>query len=284
MNILEELTAGARERIREAERRKPFAEVRREAEAMERGNFPFERALRRPGLSFICECKRASPSRGLIAAEYPCVSIAKDYEAAGADAVSVLTEPSRFLGADSHLREIAAAVSLPCLRKDFTAGEYMIYEAKTLGAAAVLLICAVLSEEELREYGEAAASVGLSALVEAHDGAEIEKALRAGAKIIGVNNRDLRDFSVDTGNSRRLRALVPEGVLFVAESGVRTAEDAASLAAAGADAVLVGEALMGAADRRAKLRELRGGAAAEEMTDRERTAAFAAAVRKEERL
>lgn len=257
MNILEELTAGARERIREAERRKPFAEVRREAEAMERGNFPFERALRRPGLSFICECKRASPSRGLIAAEYPCVSIAKDYEAAGADAVSVLTEPSRFLGADSHLREIAAAVSLPCLRKDFTAGEYMIYEAKTLGAAAVLLICAVLSEEELREYGEAAASVGLSALVEAHDGAEIEKALRAGAKIIGVNNRDLRDFSVDTGNSRRLRALVPEEVLFVAESGVRTAEDAASLAAAGADAVLVGEALMGAADRRAKLRELR---------------------------
>ena len=126
MNILEELTAGARERIREAERRKPFAEVRREAEAMERGNFPFELALRRPGLSFICECKRASPSRGLIAAEYPCVSIAKDYEAAGADAVSVLTEPSRFLGADSHLREIAAAVSLPCLRKDFTAGEYML--------------------------------------------------------------------------------------------------------------------------------------------------------------
>lgn len=249
MNILEELTAGARERIREAERRKPFAEVRREAEAMERGDFPFKRALRRPGLSFICECKRASPSRGLIAAEYPCVSIAKDYEAAGADAVSVLTEPSRFLG-----------------------------------AAAVLLICAVLSEEELREYGEAAASVGLSALVEAHDGAEIEKALRAGAKIIGVNNRDLRDFSVDTGNSRRLRALVPEGVLFVAESGVRTAEDAASLAAAGADAVLVGEALMGASDRRAKLQELRGGAAAEEMTDRERTAAFAEAVRKEDRL
>lgn len=251
MNILEELTAGARERIREAERRKPFAEVRREAEAMERGDFPFERALRRPGLSFICECKRASPSRGLIAAEYPCVSIAKDYEAAGADAVSVLTEPSRFLGADSHLREIAAAV---------------------------LLICAVLSEEELREYGEAAASVGLSALVEAHDGAEIEKALRAGAKIIGVNNRDLRDFSVDTGNSRRLRALVPEGVLFVAESGVRTAEDAASLAAAGADAVLVGEALMGAADRRAKLRELRG------LAEEERSAAFAEAVRKEERL
>ncbi len=255
MNILEELTAGARERIREAERRKPFAEVRREAEAMERGNFPFERALRRPGLSFICECKRASPSRGLIAAEYPCVSIAKDYEAAGAD-----------------------AVSLPCLRKDFTAGEYMIYEAKTLGAAAVLLICAVLSEEELREYGEAAASVGLSALVEAHDGAEIEKALRAGAKIIGVNNRDLRDFSVDTGNSRRLRALVPEEVLFVAESGVRTAEDAASLAAAGADAVLVGEALMGAADRRAKLRELRG------LAEEERSAAFAAALRKEDRL
>ena len=251
MNILEELTAGARERIREAERRKPFAEVRREAEAMERGNFPFERALRRPGLSFICECKRASPSRGLIAAEYPCVSIAKDYEAAGADAVSVLTEPSRFLGADSHLREIAAAV---------------------------LLICAVLSEEELREYGEAAASVGLSALVEAHDGAEIEKALRAGAKIIGVNNRDLRDFSVDTGNSRRLRALVPGGVLFVAESGVRTAEDAASLAAAGADAVLVGEALMGASDRRAKLRELRG------LAEEERSAAFAEAVRKEDRL
>ena len=192
--------------------------------------------------------------------------------------MSVLTEPSRFLGADSHLREIAAAVSLPCLRKDFTAGEYMIYEAKTLGAAAVLLICAVLSEEELREYGEAAASVGLSALVEAHDGAEIEKTLRAGAKIIGVNNRDLRDFSVDTGNSRRLRALVPEGVLFVAESGVRTAEDAASLAAAGADAVLVGEALMGAADRRAKLRELRG------LAEEERSAAFVEAVRKEDRL
>ena len=259
MTILDQLAAHARERVARAKERAPLGAVRRAAEALERGDFPFERALSGPGISFICECKRASPSKGLIAPDFPYLEIARDYAAAGADALSVLTEPKWFLGNDRYLAEIARAVPLPCLRKDFTVDPYMIYEAKVLGASAVLLICSLLEEGELREMLALADALGLSALVEAHDEAEVETALRAGSRVVGVNNRNLRDFSVDTDLSRRLRCLIPREVLFVSESGVRSAGDVALLREIGADAVLIGEALMRAPDRRAMLAGLRGG-------------------------
>lgn len=256
MNILDQLADYARQRVEEAKRQTPLAEIKQQA--LPKGDLRFEKALAKPGLSFICECKKASPSKGLIAADFPYLQIAKEYEAAGADAISVLTEPKWFLGSDHYLEEIASAVSTPCLRKDFTVDDYMIYEAKLLGASAVLLLCAILDDAQLREYLALCDGLGLSALVEAHDEAEVDRALNAGARILGVNNRDLKNFTVDTENSRRLRARIPEDVLFVSESGVRTAEDVARLAAIGADAVLIGETLMRAPDKTAKLRELKG--------------------------
>lgn len=258
MNILDQLADYARQRVEEARRQTPLAEIKQQALALPKGGFRFEKALAKPGLSFICECKKASPSKGLIAADFPYLQIAKEYEAAGADAISVLTEPKWFLGSDRYLEEIASAVSTPCLRKDFTVDEFMIYQAKLLGASAVLLLCAILDDAQLREYLALCDGLGLSALVEAHDEAEVDRALNAGARILGVNNRDLKNFTVDTENSCRLRARIPEDVLFVSESGVRTAEDVARLAAIGADAVLIGETLMRAPDKTAKLRELKG--------------------------
>ena len=259
MTMLDKLAAHAGERVAQAKASLPLEEIRRQALALPKGGFAFEKALKKPGMRFICECKKASPSRGLIAPDFPYLEIARDYEAAGADGISVLTEPKWFLGADAYLKEITDAVSIPCLRKDFTVDEYMLYEARLLGASAVLLICAILPEARLREYIGICDTLGLSALVEAHDEEEIKTAIRAGARIIGVNNRNLKDFSVDTANSRRLRSLVPADVLFVSESGVKDAADVAALRELGADAVLVGEALMRAPDKKAKLRELRGG-------------------------
>lgn len=256
--ILDRLADHARERVEEAKRRQSLTEIRQRASDMPKGNFAFENALKKPDIAFICECKKASPSKGLIAPEFPYLSIAREYEAAGADAVSVLTEPKWFLGSDKYLKDIAEAVSIPCLRKDFTVDEYMIYEAKLLGASAVLLICSILSEEQIKEYIGICDGLGLSALVEAHDGEEGEIALRAGARMIGVNNRNLKDFSVDTENSRRLRQMIPPEGLFVSESGVGSAEDVSRLRGIGADAVLIGETLMRAADKKAKLRELKG--------------------------
>ena len=258
MTILDQLAEHARERTARAKAHRPLSELRREAAALPKGEFRFEQALSGSELAFICECKRASPSRGMIAPEFPYLEIAEDYDAAGAEAISVLTEPKWFLGSDDYLRQIARAVSVPCLRKDFTVDEYMLYEAKLLGASAALLICSILDAGQLREYLAVCGELGLSALVEAHDEAEVETALGAGARVIGVNNRDLRDFSVDTGNSRRLRKLIPESVLFVSESGIRTTDDVKAAREMGADAVLVGEALMCAPDRRMKLSELRG--------------------------
>lgn len=258
MTILDQLAAHAKERTAEAKRRLPLEHVRQQALTLPKGNFTFEKALQKPGISFICECKKASPSKGLIAPDFAYLQIAKEYETAGADCISVLTEPKWFLGSDEYLREIAANVSIPCLRKDFTVDAYMIYEAKLLGASAVLLICAILSEEQIREYISICDTLGLSALVEAHDEAEVEIALRAGTRIIGVNNRNLKDFTVNTDNSRRLREMIPREVLFISESGVTCAEDVAKLRDIGADAVLIGEALMRAADKKSKLDELRG--------------------------
>ncbi|MDD6502762.1 MAG: indole-3-glycerol phosphate synthase TrpC [Oscillospiraceae bacterium] len=258
MTILDQLASHARERVETAKRTVPEQTLRDRAVALPKGDYAFETALKRPGMSFICECKKASPSKGLIAPEFPYLEIARDYEAAGADAISVLTEPKWFLGSDEYLQEIAAAVSVPCLRKDFTVDEYMIYEAKLLGASAVLLICAILPEGQIRDSIALCDALGLSALVEAHDEAEIDTALSAGARIIGVNNRNLKDFSVDTGNSRRLRERGPENILFVSESGVKGPADVRALEAAGADAVLIGEALMRAPDKKQMLEQLRG--------------------------
>ena len=259
MTILDQLADYARQRVAAAKAVAPMAEVRRKALELPRGGFSFERALSGENLAFICECKKASPSKGLIAPDFPYLDIARNYEAAGAEAISVLTEPKWFLGRDEYLREIAGAVSIPCLRKDFTVDEYMLYQARLLGASAVLLICAILDAAELRDYLQICDALGLSALVEAHDKAEVEMALNAGARIIGVNNRNLKDFTVDTENSRRLRAMIPADVLFVSESGVKDAADVAAARAMGANAVLVGEALMRSADKRAKLAEFRGG-------------------------
>ncbi len=258
MTILERLAGDARMRTEQAKKEIPLAEIKRRALSLPKGEFAFTRALERPGVSFICECKKASPSKGILAAEYPYLQIAREYEAAGADCISILTEPNWFLGADRHLQEIAESVSIPCLRKDFTVDEYMIYTAKVLGADAVLLICSILDEAELREFLCICEALGLSALVEAHDEGEVCTAVKAGARIIGVNNRNLKDFSVDTGNSHRLRNLIPRDVLFVSESGISSAEDVEQLRAHGVDAVLVGETLMRAQDRKSKLRELRG--------------------------
>lgn len=257
-NILEQLAAYARTRVEQAKAVRPLADVKAAVLAQPKGDFAFEKALAQPGVRFICECKRASPSKGLIAPVFPYLDIAKEYAAAGADAISVLTEPKWFLGSDEYLQQIAAAVPVPCLRKDFTVDEYMIYEAKLLGASAVLLICSLLDTETLHQYLGICDALGLSALVEAHDEQEIASAAAAGARVIGVNNRNLKNFTVDVTNSLALRQKAPPGVLFVAESGITSPSDVSALRAAGVDAVLVGEALMRAPDKAAALAALRG--------------------------
>lgn len=250
MTILDEIAAKTRERVEEQKAKVSLEEVRAQAEALEADSgYPFEKALAADGLSFICEIKRASPSKGLIAPEFPYVDIAKDYEKGGARALSVLTEPYWFQGSDEYLRQIREAVSLPILRKDFVVDEYMIYEAKAMGADAVLLICAILSDEELKEFYTIADGLGLSALVETHDQEEVNRALKIGARVVGVNNRDLHTFTVDMNNSIRLRHSVPEDILFVSESGIKTGEDIRALADNGVNGVLIGESFMVAQDR-----------------------------------
>lgn len=258
MTILDKIAEHAFERVKAAKKSVSLDEIKSCSFALPKGDFEFEKALRKPDISFICECKKASPSKGIIAEDFPYLEIAKEYEKAGADCISVLTEPKWFLGSDNYLKEIAAAVSVPCLRKDFTVSDYQIYEAKLLGAKAVLLICSILSAEQIKEYIGICDRLGISALVEAHDESEVGIAVNSGARIIGVNNRNLRDFSVDTDNSKRMRELVPKDILFVSESGVQTAEDVQKLREIGADAVLIGETLMRAENKKAKLSELRG--------------------------
>ena len=273
-DILQQLADHARFRTEEAKKLAAPEKVREEAErlaAEDLNPFRFEQALSGQGISFICEIKQASPSKGQIWTctsdictsdrhlfKFPYLEIAREYEAAGAECISVLTEPKWFKGDGEFLREITQEVKTPCIRKDFTVDEYMIYEAKVLGASAVLLICSILDEDTLSSYIRIADSLGMSSLVEAHDGEEIRMAADAGARMIGVNNRNLKDFTVDVTNSGKLRSLVPEGVLFVAESGIRTAQDVQLLREIGTDACLVGETLMRAEDKGAMLRQLRG--------------------------
>lgn len=257
--ILNEIAEKTRIRINEEKKAVPFSEIRRQAEAIKcNDDFPFAKALKTDGISFICEVKKASPSKGIIAEDFPYVQIAMDYEKAGASAISCLTEPFYFKGSDSYLKEITEKVSIPVLRKDFTVDEYMIYQAKVIGASAILLICSLLDTEQLREYKNIAHSLGMSALVEAHDEYEIESALKAEAGIIGVNNRDLKTFKVDINNSARLRKLVPDDVIFVSESGIRNADDIKRLVENGTDAVLIGETLMRSSNKKEMLDELRG--------------------------
>ena len=258
MTILDKLAEHAMERVKAAEKDISLDEIKSCALSLPKRDFAFEKALRKSDISFICECKKASPSKGVIAEDFPYLQIAKEYEAAGADCISVLTEPKWFMGSDEYLKEIAENVGIPCLRKDFTVSEYQIYEAKSLGAKAVLLICSILSAEQLKEYIKLCDTLGISALVEAHDENEVKSAVNAGARIIGVNNRNLKDFTVDTDNSKRMRELVPDNVIFVSESGVKTAEDVQKLREIGANAVLIGETLMRAENKKAKLLELKG--------------------------
>ena len=256
--ILTVLAAAAKERTEQHKRYRSLESVRRDAEQLPNDGFRFAQALKTDDIAFICECKKASPSKGLIAPDFPYLRIAQDYEAAGANCISVLTEPTRFLGDDRYLSEIAAAVKIPCLRKDFTVDPYMIYEAKLLGASAVLLICALLDKSQLFEYNNIVMSLGMSALVEAHDEREIEAAAETGAKIIGVNNRNLHDFSVDPNRAARLRRYAPAETLFVVESGMKTPADIQAARDAKANAVLIGETLMRADDKAAMLRYLKG--------------------------
>lgn len=260
MSILTEIAARTRERIEEEKFKVPTRVLMSQLDselakhAMEKQSFLD--ALRKPGMSYICEVKKASPSKGLIAPDFPYLNIAKEYEAAGASAISCLTEPFYFQGSDRYLQEIAGNVNIPVLRKDFTVDEYMIYQAKAFGASAVLLICAILDNVQLKAFGELAQDLGLDALVEAHDEWEVDRALNLEAKIVGVNNRNLHDFTVDMENSVRLRKMAPENTVFVSESGIKTSKDIRILYQNKVDAVLIGETLMRSPDKKAALEEL----------------------------
>ena len=257
MSILNEIAARTKERIAEEKFKFPLRELisQQNSDLAKHAEekISFLEALKKPGMSYICEVKKASPSKGLIAPDFPYLDIAKEYEQAGASAISCLTEPFYFQGADRYLQEISQAVNIPVLRKDFTVDEYMIYQAKAFGASAVLLICAILDNSQLKAFGELAQELGLDALVEAHDQWEVDRALNLGAKIVGVNNRNLHDFTVDMGNSIRLRNMAPADTVFVSESGIKTAEDIRILYENKVDAVLIGETLMRSPDKKAAL-------------------------------
>ncbi|NLV20823.1 MAG: indole-3-glycerol phosphate synthase TrpC [Syntrophomonadaceae bacterium] len=257
--ILDTIAAVTKKRIEQKKTEIPFEKIKKAALSINAATgFPFEKALNKPDISFICEVKKASPSQGVIAADFPYVQIAQEYEAAGADAISVLTEPEYFLGNDTHLVQIKDEVSIPVLRKDFVVDPYQIYEAKTLGASAVLLICSLMNTNTIRDCLAICDELGLSALVEAHDEREIESALAANARVIGVNNRNLQEFTVDIGNSIRLRSLVPDNLFFIAESGIKTAADIEMLRQAKVNGVLIGETLMCSPNKREIIAELRG--------------------------
>ena len=259
MNILEKLAALSLERAKREQEQVPEAELREQARALGRGNGEaFLSALRKPGLSFICEIKKASPSKGLISPDFPYLKIAEAYERAGADCISCLTEPEYFLGSDRIFREVREKARLPMLRKDFTVSAYQLDQARVMGADAALLIVSLLDAGTLESYLERCGELGIAALVETHDEEEIRRAVSAGAKIIGVNNRNLKDFSVDFGNAARLRDRIPADCVYVAESGVKTPEDVKRLKEIGADAALVGETLMRAEDLGIMLKNLKG--------------------------
>lgn len=256
--ILTKLADSTRDRVEREKKQIPLEMVKEQALAMKKGDFSFEKVIAGGDISFICEVKRASPSKGMLVEEFPYVQIAKDYEEAGASCISVLTEPDYFKGDKQYLKEISENVTVPLIRKDFIIDEYMIYDAKIHGASCVLLICSLLDKETMEKYIEICDNLGMSALVEAHDEEEIQKAVEAGARMIGVNNRDLKTFTVDIGNSERLRKLVPDNILFIAESGIKTNADINRLRKAKVNGVLIGETFMKAENKKEMLQKLRG--------------------------
>ncbi len=257
--ILDKIAAATRMRIKNEKKQIPLEKMKQMALELDRNkDFPFEAAINNGNINFICEVKKASPSKGVIAEDFPYVEIAKDYEQAGAGCISVLTEPDFFQGSNEYLSEIKKNVSIPVLRKDFILEPYQIYQGKVIGADCILLICSLLNQETVGEYIRLCDSLGLSALVEAHDEGEVKAAVNAGARMIGVNNRNLKTFEVDIHNSERLRKLVPEPILFVAESGIKTPEDIHILRKARVNAALIGETLMRSPDKKKVLKELRG--------------------------
>ncbi|MDR2783187.1 MAG: indole-3-glycerol phosphate synthase TrpC [Treponema sp.] len=263
--ILDAIVAHVYERLYAAMAARTFADIEAAAFSRREGkpSFAFEHALSAPGLSFICEVKKASPSKGVIAQDFPYLQIAREYEKAGAQAISVLTEPKYFFGSDGYLREIATEIGLPVLRKDFVVDRWQVYEAAALGAEAVLLICAILDRDTLAQCLCDCDRLGISALVETRSETEIHMAVDAGARVIGVNNRDLHTFQVDLAASARLRRFIPDSALFVSESGVKTHADIRVLMEHGAgehalDAALIGESCMRSSDKARYLSELRG--------------------------
>ncbi|MBQ1815550.1 MAG: indole-3-glycerol phosphate synthase TrpC [Clostridia bacterium] len=255
--ILDELAAYAKIRVEHDKNLLSVQDIKRQALDCPKGDFRFEKALKNAKGAVICEVKKASPSKGIISEDFPYLEIAKEYEKIGADCISCLTEPKWFLGSDDIFKEIRQNVSVPMIRKDFTVDEYQIYQAKLMGADAVLLICAILDEGQLGSYIEICDTLGLTALVETHDKSEIDTAVKVGARVIGVNNRNLKDFSVDLENSMNLKGFIPQGTIFVAESGVASPEDGNRLLKSGADAVLIGEALMKCDDKMNFIKQLK---------------------------
>jgi indole-3-glycerol phosphate synthase len=258
-NILDTLAESTRKRVEQCKRVVSLEDMKAKALALPKSNFEFEKALNKPNdIAFICEVKKASPSKGEIAKDFPYIEIAKEYQEVGADCISVLTEPEYFKGSIDYLKKINEVVSIPTIRKDFTVDEYMIYEAHTVGAKAVLLICSILDTQTIKEYISICDTLGLTALVEAHDETEVQSALSAGARVIGVNNRNLKTFEVDINNSINLRKQVPKDIVFVAESGIKTAEDIAQLRQNDVNAVLIGETFMRSPNKRECLERLKG--------------------------
>lgn len=258
--ILDKIAQSTKIRVEKAKEKISFNEIKESAMKVTspREAFAFEKALMGKEISFICEVKKASPSKGIIAEDFPYLDIAREYEEAGAAAISVLTEPEFFMGRNAYLKEISRSVNIPVLRKDFTIDEYQIYEGKVMGADGILLICALLDERKLKNYISICDRLGMSALVEAHSEDEIETAKAAGARVIGVNNRDLKTFEVDIRNCMKLRELVPKTIVFIAESGIKTDRDIAAIRGAGVNGVLVDETLMKSHDKKAMLSYLKG--------------------------
>ena len=258
--MLDEIVEKTKERVENAKDIISIDDLKKEVSLMDiTDDFPFKQALSGEDIAIIAEVKKASPSKGVIAEDFDYLAIAKEYESAGASAISVLTEPYFFMGSDDYLKEISENVNIPVLRKDFIIDEYMIWEAKALGASAILLIVSILDIVQLKKYLDLAHDLGLSAIVETHDGNEIMRALTVGAEIIGVNNRNLNDFSVDIENSISLRRCVSGDVIFISESGIKTKEDVARLKENDVDAVLIGETLMKCDDKKAMISELKNG-------------------------
>lgn len=273
MNILDKICETTKERIEKEKQKISLSEIRKLAENIKNNsNFDFEKAIgkkyknnkdskdnnKEKRINFICEIKKASPSKGIISESFDYIEIAKDYEKAEADAISCLTEPYYFMGSDNYLKEVKGIVNIPVLRKDFIIDEYMIYQSKNIRADAILLIVAVLDKYKLKDYFDIANESGLSSLIEVHNEEELEKAVNINARIIGVNNRDLKTFNVDINNSVRLRKLVPKNIIFVSESGIKDRSDIKILEENETDAVLIGERLMTKKDKIDEIKKLRG--------------------------